>query len=322
MANRTNHRGVLKQVRTIRRQFWYVLAASSVPFLFLAIVSILKADNQAEKLLFAATFIFGFGLALIASKVASHTAIERHLINIMRIDKAKSEFISTAAHQLKTPVSAFAYSLDAFRTAFEKDDREAMQMFITDLGTSVTRMKLLTSNLLDVTLIENEEIKLNLEEFLIIPMLKNTIKELQVLATPRGHKLDTRLLINETQQVYCDKHLLFNVCENLISNAFKYAAPNTTVELIVDRLGNHIHVSLTNETTVPITKDELEEIFLRFSEGAAGKNSESEGFGLGLSICKAYVESWGGSISAALLGPKKITFAFTVPIHAHVEEKS
>lgn len=312
MNSQNKKKGVHVQIQKIRRQYWIILVAATGPFLFLSVMGVLTADSTEEKILVSASFVFGFGLALIATKVAAHTAIERQLSVIEDIDAIKSEFVAIAAHQLKTPVSAIKYSLEGLDTAHQQADDENFDFFLQDLKGSAHRLSLLTRNLLNVTLIDSSKGEKDFKNFPIIPRIEKIVDELEAVQTTRNVQVQTRFELSADTEIYNDDNLFYNVVGNLLSNAYKYAVKGTPVIVRASEGGQDVTVAISNQTE-PTTQSEFDDIFEKFTQSTRSIANESDGFGLGLYICKKYVEAWGGDIKATLKSPTEIEFSFTVP---------
>lgn len=300
------------EVRTIKQQLWLILLTATGPFLILSVAGVLTAEAIEDKLLVAATFIFGFGLALIATKVAMHTVVERHLQNIEKINEIKSDFIAVAAHQLKTPISAFTYTLDGLESAYANKDMHTVDIFMRDLRGSAHRLNLLTKNLLNVTLINNNASTVEMETFALLPQIEDILKQLEPVRELNSVKLDSRVSVGSSCEVYCDSGLFYHVLENLLTNALKYSEKSHPVVFQVKEDNGQVRISISN-TTFSLEQSDIKTLFRKYKRLSGTMTTKSNGFGLGLYITKRFVESWGGQISVELDEANDVvTFSFTV----------
>jgi signal transduction histidine kinase len=142
---------VTKHTKHIRSRIWMILLSALLPFLLLALAIVMQADTTNEKLLETALFLLAAGISFLATKLASYTIIDRYLSLIESLDDTKSDFISIASHQLKSPVSSLKYTMDVFTDALENEDWETVRDFSGDIDLSVKRLDSLTHRFLDVS---------------------------------------------------------------------------------------------------------------------------------------------------------------------------
>lgn len=303
---------VQKQINRIRTRIWLVLAAIATPFAVFALVTILQAAATEEKLLVAGAFVLSFGVSLIAAKVTAHTVIDRYLMAIEDLNEAKSDFISIAAHQLKSPVSALQFTLDTFEQAIEKSEEETVQQLLTDLKTSVQRLDSLTHNLLNVTRIESDAMKSDPEEFKVVDTIDSILAELKPVADENNLIINRNFAVNNDQTVHVDPGLFYGVMENLLTNAYEHTPKDSSVSVGARREGQEVMISVKNPAAEPITESELKQMFNKFERGT-DRETNTGGGGLGLYIAQLYVDHWGGSIEAHVRDDKMVEFTFSMP---------
>jgi len=308
---------VTKHTKHIRSRIWMILLSALLPFLLLALAIVMQADTTNEKLLETALFLLAAGISFLATKLASYTIIDRYLSLIESLDDTKSDFISIASHQLKSPVSSLKYTMDVFTDALENEDWETVRDFSGDIDLSVKRLDSLTHRLLDVARAEAGSLEAESEMFNVTDRLKEIASELEPLAEKKGISLDITNEIDKTVDIKVDPSFFYNVIDNLLTNALDYAPSDTTVSIKVQKEGNAVKVSFCNiaEST---NADDFIDIFTKFSRGNNKKSNKTVGgSGLGLFIAKSYVESWGGDIDANLnndQNKQRAIFSFTVPL--------
>jgi two-component system sensor histidine kinase KdpD len=170
------------------------------------------------------------------------------------------------------------------------------------------RMSTLVSNLLDMARIESGEVKLNLQwqplEEVVGAALEAARSMLQrhtvVVQLPRNLPL-----------VKFDAVLIERVLVNLLENVSKYTPPGTTVTLSAQVVGDQLSVSVAdNGPGLPVGREEA--VFQKFTRGE--RESSTPGVGLGLSICRAIVESHRGKINASRGPGGGAIFTFTLPL--------
>jgi signal transduction histidine kinase len=284
-----------------------------IPFALLALAIILQADSIADKMLAAAVSVLTAGVAVIAAKITLHTVTERYLQAIENLSDAKSDFISIAAHQLKSPVSALQFTTDTLVDRVDIKDSEAQNLF-HDLETSVNRLDSLTHSLLNVTRIEADSFAAEPEELDLQEEITKTIKELRPIAENRGITTQTDLCAKDCVEAYIDPELLYGVMENLLTNAYEHAPKGSAVTVRTIENNETYVVQVENKVTDSISQAELDRLFKKFERGNDGQETSTGGGGIGLYIAKLYVNQWGGSIEATMKTDDIVEFAFSIPL--------
>ncbi len=232
---------------------------------------------------------------------------------LKRLDKAKSEFVSIASHQLRTPLTAskgyISLVLEGTYGALEEKFKKPLQKVYY----SNERLIHLVNDLLSLSRIESGKMKLEQEPTDVGEIVKSVIEELQIKAEERGLKLVFKKPTTAPPQVSLDKEKIRNVVLNLIDNAIRYTKEGSITTSIAQENGKlHIAVQDTGEG---MTKEEIGKLFESFSRGQAGAKLSTEGAGLGLYIARQFVEMHKGKIWAESTGKGKgSTFHVELPI--------
>jgi signal transduction histidine kinase len=279
------------------------------------------AHNTAHVLKDAAYFVNIIGLALSSInynamlKNANRNLIEREEIissqyeKLKQSDKMKDEFVNIAAHELRTPIQPILGLSEIMRPKVNSED----QVYVDVIVRNAKRLQRLTEEILDVTKIESQSLRIEMEEFNLKDVIVNCINDII---------LDKHLSSNDKSKIHyepndlllkADKNRISQVVSNLISNALKFTSGGT-ISVQTSVYGND--KSNTNEVIVRI-KDNGQgidpEILPRLFSKFATKSYS--GTGLGLFICKSIVEAHGGSIWAENNSDGKgATFSFTLPL--------
>jgi|GEM_PF-2000691 len=231
---------------------------------------------------------------------------------LKRLDKAKSEFVSIASHQLRTPLTAskgyISLVLEGTYGALEEKFKKPLQKVYY----SNERLIHLVNDLLSLSRIESGKMKLEKESTDISEIVKSVIEELQIKAEERGLKLVFKKPTTAVAQILLDKEKIRNVVLNLIDNAIRYTKEGSIITSVAQENGKlHIAVQDTGEG---MTKEEIGKLFESFSRGQAGAKLSTEGAGLGLYIARQFVEMHKGKIWAESDGKGKgSTFHIELP---------
>jgi two-component system phosphate regulon sensor histidine kinase PhoR len=229
------------------------------------------------------------------------------------LENMKIDFVSMAAHELRTPLAALRGYLElAVYKTRETSGGELDQLMEKALR-STAELNGLISNLLDVSRIERGALALDMRKVDIAQIIQRVIEDSQVLA--RDKKI---ALAYDGPQVDCfvrgDEMALREVVTNLLSNAIKYTEENGRVTIHLQKQSSQYKVSV-EDTGIGIPKRALPHLFTKFYRVHGGLDSGSTGTGLGLFITKSIIERHEGTIGVDSKEGVGSTFTFTLPAY-------
>lgn len=229
-----------------------------------------------------------------------------------RINRMKTEFVSIAAHQLRTPLSAIKWVLKMLLEedagAINEDQEEALKKGFE----SNERMIKLVNDMLNVSRIEEGRLqynftKTNFKEVYdgVVNNLKNQIDEKDIKFKVKKPK--------KMPSVYIDKEKMKLVVQNLLENAVKYTPANGTITLKIKKLKKSLKVQV-KDNGVGIPRDEQEKMFTKFFRAQNVKKMETDGSGLGLFIANNIIKKHGGKMHFKSQEAKGTEFYFYLPL--------
>lgn len=223
-------------------------------------------------------------------------------------DRLQNEFINIASHEMKTPTQSILGYAELLEDSYKKNED------VDAIKRNAVRLQKLATNLLDVSRIESQTLKLRKEIVNINEKLVNVKKDIE---NQSPHSLAVRILIIEPREnnpiyVQADKIRLYEVLANLLSNAVKFTQKGTvsiSTDIRSNTSDNRDEVIIRiRDTGVGIHPEILPRLFTKFT------TRSDRGTGLGLFICKGIVEAHGGIIWAENNSDGKgATFSFTLP---------
>ena len=248
------------------------------------------------------------------NKVKERTIeLERKNIELEKLDKAKDNFLSTAAHELKTPLISIAGYTDYILTKYENQLQIDIKSDLSIVKKNIKRLHNLINLLLDATKLESHALKLNRVETNVSEIIYNCLNELNYLFKEKYQEmilnLDNEIILN------VDPEKIFQIFSNLISNANKFTQKGGKIEINAIKQQN-CYLFEVKDNGIGISKNNLNCIFSKFKT-IDEENGEDfhQGTGLGLFISKGFVEVHGGKIWATSEGLNKgTTIHFTIPI--------
>jgi len=241
--------------------------------------------------------------------------IFRDITKEKEIDRAKTEFVSLASHQLRTPISAIKwYSemlLDPGKTKVGKLNVK-QKRYIHEIYHGNERMIKLINNLLSISRIELGKLAVNLVPVDLKGLAEEVIKEQKPEIVKRSQTVSVEQK-GEIPRVYSDPTLLRMVVENLLSNAVKYTHEKGEIDFIIKKQGQNILFE-AKDNGIGIPKAEQGRIFEKLFRSSNAMIVDKEGTGLGLYIVRAIINSLGGEIWFKSEQDKGTSFFFTLPI--------
>jgi len=236
------------------------------------------------------------------------TGIIRDITERKRVDRVKSEFISTVSHELRTPLTAIKGSLDIITNGLNLELPHQAESMLTVANRNVERLLNLINDILDFSKLDSEGMDFVEEQFEITPFLNNSIEINQEYA----NKLGSQFIFTHGHEdiwVSADKNRLEQVMSNLLSNAAKYSPKDKPVEIYTEVSNNIIRINI-KDYGPGIASEFQNKLFEKFTQSSSGNTRQVGGTGLGLNISKMIIEKMGGTIGFTTEEGKGSTFYF------------
>lgn len=211
------------------------------------------------------------------------------------VDKAKSEFVSLASHELKTPLGIMKWYLEELRnddTYGQASDR--VKEYLEDVNKTNERVLDIVRSLLDVSRIDQGRVKDEPQHINVQRFITDVIAEMKVEADKKSITI-TASFANEFPDMFIDPKRLNEVIQNLLSNAIKYGRERGEVKVEAKIISDSLELKVI-DNGIGIPKKDMPKLFTRFFRANNALSSATEGTGLGLYVVKSYVEGWGGKI--------------------------
>lgn len=211
-----------------------------------------------------------------------------------KISQAKTEFLSIASHQLRTPLSVLKGYLSMILEGNYGELSERLKTPLINVYSSTERLIKLVNDFLNITKIETGKVEIELEEVDLEELIADQVKELEIKAKEKNLGLIFEKPKEKIPKLLLDKEKIGQAISNLIDNAIRYTHSGE-VRVILEKTGNFVKIKV-KDTGEGLTKEEAEKLFESFSRGEAGRKFYTEGSGLGLYIAKKLVELHKGKI--------------------------
>lgn len=232
-------------------------------------------------------------------------------LHLQELDKKKSEFVSTVAHDLRTPLTSIMGFADTIAKKNLNLTEEQKETFIGYIQEESRRLSRLISEYLDISNIDEGKFEMNLKKTDLKQVISKTVEMF------RSNSKNIRLSAEfpaDLPELELDQDRIRQVLQNLIDNAIKYSPTGSSVSVLVKKSSNEILVSVSDEGH-GVPDNEKEKIFLKFYRASSAASKEAPGTGLGLTIAKSIVERHKGKIWAEDNSPSGSCFIFTLPVN-------
>jgi signal transduction histidine kinase len=219
-----------------------------------------------------------------------------------RVDKSKSAFISVAAHELKTPITLIDGYASMMEDMLQEGKSIPLDSMLTGMQTGINRLRSIVDDMLDVSMIDNDLLKLNFQPIQIEKMLEALKIELGQTINARKQTLKIESFEGSKQWIYVDPPRIMQALRNIINNSIKYTPDEGVISINGRTLPGLIEVTIT-DTGIGISQEDQAVIFEKFGQlgrlelHSSGKTKfKGGGPGLGLPIARGILEAHGGSI--------------------------
>ncbi len=226
------------------------------------------------------------------SKHIGDVIILQNITPFKELDFAKTNFIATVSHELKTPIASIMMSLELLRNKNIGTINPEQDQLIQSVKEDSERLLKITGELLDMTQVESGKIHLNLQHTSIKMIVQYAMEAVRTHAIQKNISINTQFP-DVIPDVNADPEKTAWVITNLLTNAIHYSYDNTNVLLIVSEQNGHMIIRVQDHG-MGIDNKYLPHLFDRYFQIPG---SSKTGTGLGLAICREFIEAQGGTIT-------------------------
>ncbi len=242
--------------------------------------------------------------------------IERDITKEKEIEKAKSEFVSLASHQLRSPLVGIEWTIELFSKKEKLTDEG--KKYLNDIYFSAKRLSALIKLLLNVSRIESGDIGIVPQSLDLVEYISTYIRECSIYSEKRNISfIFTKH--PEKLTIITDKNIFGYILQNLVSNAIEYTLPGGCVQLLLEEKKDS-NLFTIRDTGIGIPKKEQARIFEKFIRASNAVKTKPDGTGLGLYIVRESVSLLGGKIWFESDEGKGSTFFVELPLTLSAHE--
>jgi len=232
--------------------------------------------------------------------------------NLLEISRLKSEFISTAAHELNTPLATIMgfteLLFDGGPIGVVSDEQR--MVFLNHIYDSSERLSKIVDDLLDISRIESgQNLSLDKKVQSIRNLLEKIVTRFKLITS---HQIFLNISPEVPEQLVFDENRIDQVMQNLLSNAIKYSQRNSTITIVAAGDADNCVITVIDHG-IGMSDEQKSRIFEKFYRGDS-TDTAIKGVGLGMSIVKEIVEDHGGTIWVDSLLGEGSSVCFTLPI--------
>jgi PAS domain S-box-containing protein len=238
-----------------------------------------------------------------------HVIILRNITPFHELNEAKTNFIATVSHELKTPISSIKMSAKLLADDRIGNLNEEQKDLLQSIRDDSNRLLKITGELLNMSQVETGQIQLKIQPVHPSVIIEKALHAVQMQANKK--EIQIKIAISDSvNNIYADVEKTSWVMINFLTNAIKYSSNNTVVEIAVDQKNNMVSF-LVKDNGRGIEEKYLSKVFERYFKVPG--ISDVSGTGLGLAISKEFIEAEGGSIWVNSIYEQGSTFGFDLP---------
>ena len=296
-----------------------IFASDSSSARFQKLISLLSADKGPER----ETLELSDGLSVEVSmlsinndenELTGRVVVLHDISKDKALDNLKVEFISVAAHQMRTPLAAIKWAFEILLSSEDEKIAPELKRIVENGFESTNRILKIVNNFLDVDAAETVN-----SEYVFAPVnIQKVIEDVFSGVSIAAREKRVELLFENQDQVLpyvqADQERLGMIFQNLIENALKYTIKEGTITVKAEARPRDLLISVTDEG-IGIPVQEQKNIFSKFFRAENAKKTETDGNGLGLHTTRRVVERHGGTIWFESVEGQGTTFYFTIPLY-------
>lgn len=274
---------------------------------------LLQNDNHTELKIYADNKESYFNKDVLSvsndEQVIGNVIVLRNITPFHELNEAKTNFIATVSHELKTPIASIKMSLDLLENKQIGTINDEQQQLIDSIKDDSNRLLKITGELLNLSQVETGNIQLSLQPCSILDIVDYATNAVKVSAEQKKITIQQDIATTNVL-VKADKDKTAWVLINLLTNAIKYSHEQSIITVSVQHENDYLKVSVADKG-VGIASKYLDKIFDRYFKTPS---SISTGTGLGLAISKEFIEAQGGNIGVKSTLGEGSNFYFMLPV--------
>ncbi len=239
----------------------------------------------------------------------AYNSLEKIRDNELRILNSKRQFMSDISHELRTPLSVIKLQIESLEAGI--DD---IPSHCTKLNFRIDQIDHIIGDLAILAKIDNNELSFDFKPVDIGSLLKDMAASYEPLIESNQLSLEVSIDIDPSLRINADEQRLRQVISNILDNSIKYTAPPGLLCIEARTISDTVIINI-KDTKPSVDINEIPNIFERLYRVENSRNRHTGGSGLGLSICKSFIEAHAGNISASISDLGGLSITISIPIN-------
>ncbi len=247
---------------------------------------------------------------IVIQKKIAEISLKQNEDKLLKLNASKDKLFAIIGHDLRNPFNTILGFTDLLLESIENQKLDKTEKFVSLIGASAKSAYSLLQNLLDWAKTQSGQLHMQKEQI----DLSELIREICFVYNPEAKRKEITIISNqqEVRGIYADSNLLKIIMRNLIGNAIKYSYRNGIIEVRTEEKRDHIKISVI-DNGIGMTGEVFNRLF-EFSGNDSIEGTENEkGSGLGLILCKEFIEMHEGKLLVETKDGKGSRFSFTLP---------
>jgi signal transduction histidine kinase/DNA-binding NarL/FixJ family response regulator len=230
---------------------------------------------------------------------------------LIELNATKDKFFNIVAHDLKNPFTSLLGSTELLYENIHKMDTQTIKKLAQILNESAKSGYSILLNLLDWSRSQTGQIKFNPERINLKNLIDENFSEFYLFSTNKSITMISD--VNDDIYIFADRNMLNTVLRNLLSNAVKFTHRNGSIHVKAMINSNEVVISV-EDTGIGISKSNINKLFRLDTKYSVPGTDKETGTGLGLKLCKEFIEKMNGSIYVKSVENKGSEFIFSIPV--------
>ena len=236
--------------------------------------------------------------------------IEHSEKELQLLNASKNKFFSIIAHDLKNPIHTIMGYSYLLSHGYDRYSEKERHIFAVDIYKSTNNIFRLLENLLEWSKSQTGRLNYSPIETEFIRILENSISVLRPLAEIK--KIQLSFSCNDDLKVFADPHMIETVLRNLINNAIKFTPENGLINIVVEQIEYEVRINVC-DSGIGISAEDIQNLFHIDSKIKRKGTNNEDGSGLGLILCREFVNKNNGRLWVESTPGKGSIFSFTIP---------
>lgn len=247
----------------------------------------------------------------ITQRKKAEEQLSRYADELKMLNKSKDKFFSIISHDLRSPFNALLGITEYMSQYYKEMSLDEIKDSISNIYSSSRKVYNLILNLLEWSRLQTGRLEVD-KSILSLVEIGNESVNLYT-ENARGKKIKLINNISTEIKIFADKYMIDTVLRNLISNSIKFTKPGGSITLEASQIGNTAEITIS-DTGIGMSTENQEKIFKIGEQYRRDGTADEKGTGLGLILCKEFVEKNGGAIKIKSVENKGSTFTITLPL--------